>query len=41
MMKRINLLAIKQIWSNLYGQDIDVRKGARTDELEYFNPKIQ
>ena len=34
-------LAIKQILSNLYGQDIDVRKGARTGELEYFNPKTE
>jgi len=34
-------LAIKNILSNLYGQDIDVRKGARTGELEYFNPKTE
>ena len=35
------MLAIKNSLSELYGQDIDVRTGPRTGELEYFNPKTQ
>tara|TARA_R100001163_G_scaffold18025_1_gene15979 strand:+ start:2647 stop:5409 length:2763 start_codon:yes stop_codon:yes gene_type:complete len=34
-------LAIKDVLSKIYNQDIDVRKGARTGELEYFNPKTE
>ena len=34
-------LAIKNSLSELYKQDIDVRIGPRTGELEYFNPKTQ
>jgi len=34
-------LAIKKVLSNLYKQDIDVRKGSNTGELEYLNPKTQ
>ena len=34
-------LAIKYGLSKLYKQDIDVRKGPQTGELEYFNPKTQ
>ena len=33
-------LAIKNSLSKLYNQDIDVRIGPNTGELEYFNPKI-
>ncbi len=32
-------LAIKNSLSKLYGQDIDVRIGANTGQLEYFNPE--
>tara|TARA_R110002050_G_scaffold90077_1_gene189723 strand:+ start:888 stop:1349 length:462 start_codon:yes stop_codon:yes gene_type:complete len=32
-------LAIKNSLSKLYGQDIDVRIGANTGQLEYYNPK--
>ena len=31
-------LAIKNVLSDLYKQDIEVRKGNRTGELEFFNP---
>ena len=34
-------LAIKDVLSKIYNQDIDVRQGARTGELEYFNPKTE
>ena len=34
-------LAIKYGLSKLYKQDIDVRKGPQTGELEYFNPETQ
>ena len=34
-------LAIKNSLSKIYKQDIDVRKGPQTGELEYFNPKTQ
>jgi len=34
-------LAIKNSLSKLYKQDIDVRTGPETGELEYFNPKTQ
>jgi hypothetical protein len=34
-------LAIKNSLSKLYKQDIDVRIGPNTGELEYFNPKTQ
>jgi len=34
-------LAIKQTLSTAYGQDIDVRVGPSTGELEYYNPKIR
>ena len=34
-------LAIKNSLSKLYKQDIDVRTGPSTGELEYFNPKTQ
>ena len=34
-------LAIKNSLSKLYKQDIDVRMGPNTGELEYFNPKTQ
>ena len=34
------ILGIKNSLSKIYGQDIDVRVGPRTGELEYFNPKI-
>lgn len=32
-------LAIKNSLSKLYGQDIDVRIGANTGQLEYYNPE--
>lgn len=32
-------LAIKKTLSELYGQDIDIRIGSATGELEYYNPK--
>ena len=34
-------LAIKNVLSNLYNEDIEVRKGNRTGELEFFNPKTE
>jgi|TARA_R110001583_G_scaffold23367_1_gene86441 hypothetical protein len=34
-------LAIKNSLSKIYKQDIDVREGPQTGELEYFNPKTQ
>ena len=34
-------LAIKNSLSKIYKQDIDVRTGPQTGELEYFNPKTQ
>jgi hypothetical protein len=34
-------LAIKQTLSKLYGQDIDVRIGPSTGEMEYYNPKTK
>ena len=34
-------LAIKNSLSKLYGQDIDVRMGSNTGQLEYFNPKTK
>ena len=34
------VLGIKQTLSTAYGQDIDVRVGPSTGELEYYNPKI-
>jgi len=34
-------LAIKNNLSKIYNQDIKVRTGPRTGELEYFNPKTQ
>jgi len=34
-------LAIKDGLSKLYKQDIDVRKGPQTGELEYFNPETK
>jgi hypothetical protein len=34
-------LALKNTLSELYEQDIDVRRGSRTGELEYYNPDIQ
>ena len=35
------ILAIKNSLSKIHKQDIDVRKGPQTGELEYFNPKTQ
>ena len=34
-------LAIENSLSKIYKQDIDVREGPQTGELEYFNPKTQ
>ncbi len=34
------IIGIKNSLSKIYNQDIEVRKGPRTGELEYFNPKI-
>ena len=34
-------LAIKNVLSNLYNEDIEVRKGNKTGELEFFNPKTE
>jgi hypothetical protein len=34
-------LAIKKVLSNLYNEDIDVRVGNQTGELEFFNPKTK
>jgi hypothetical protein len=34
------IIGIKNSLSKIYNQDIKVRKGLRTGELEYFNPKI-
>ena len=34
------IIGIKNSLSKIYNQDIKVRKGPRTGELEYFNPKI-
>ena len=34
-------LAIKNSLTQLYGVDVDVRKGPATGELEYYNPKTQ
>ena len=34
-------LAIKRVLSKLYNEDIDVRKGNKTGELEYYNPKTE